>query len=295
MSVFGLVKSEKQLPDDFYRTKALPIGFLMALSFYLSNVVYLYLTVSFISMLKALQPAVTMLALFVARLETPSRRLILSVCLIAVGTGLTSAGEVNFNLLGVAMMLGSLCTDSSRLVMTQVLLQGFKFHPVEGLKYLAPSCTAWLFLGSALFELRAMLAKGAFGFILANPGPFLATAILGFFVNWLNYYVIKNASALTLKVLGPIKNAIVVLSGIMLLQEVVTPLQFFGYAVSVAAFFWYNMIKLQQAAVSKPPTLPAYTSPTMERTVLSPSRGGVVVAAKHLLSPQRLARGPSNS
>ena len=80
-------------------------------------------------MLKALQPAVTMLALFVARLETPSRRLILSVCLIAVGTGLTSAGEVNFNLLGVAMMLGSLCTDSSRLVMTQVLLQGFKFHP----------------------------------------------------------------------------------------------------------------------------------------------------------------------
>ena len=46
LQVFGLVKSEKQLPDDFYRTKALPIGFLMALSFYLSNVVYLYLTVS---------------------------------------------------------------------------------------------------------------------------------------------------------------------------------------------------------------------------------------------------------
>ena len=66
--------------------------------------------------------------------------------------------------------------------------------------YLAPSCTLWLLLGSLAFEVRGMLAQGAFALVARHPAPFLATAVLGFLVNWLNYVVIKKASALTLKV-----------------------------------------------------------------------------------------------
>jgi hypothetical protein len=66
--------------------------------------------------------------------------------------------------------------------------------------YLAPSCTLWLLLGSALFEFRQMSATGALAFILKKPMDFIMTAFLGFFVNWMNYVVIKMASALTLKV-----------------------------------------------------------------------------------------------
>ena len=43
---------------------------------------------------QAFTPIITMLALFVARLETPSRRLVASVSFIALGTALASAGEV---------------------------------------------------------------------------------------------------------------------------------------------------------------------------------------------------------
>lgn len=70
-----------------------------------------------------------MLALFLARMETPTQRLILSVGFIAVGTALASAGEVNLDLVGVAIMLASEAFEATRLVMTQLLLTGLKFHP----------------------------------------------------------------------------------------------------------------------------------------------------------------------
>ncbi|GAB4823502.1 hypothetical protein N2152v2_010548 [Parachlorella kessleri] len=283
--VFGLVRADRQLPPRFYRSSALPVGLLMAANFCLANTVYLYLTVSFVAMLKALQPAVTMLGLFMARLETPSRRLILSVCLIAVGTGLTSVGELNFSAVGLAIMLLSMLTEASRLVMTQLLLVGLNFHPVEGLMYLAPSCTLWLLLGSLAFEVRSMRATGAFAFVARHPAPFLAAAALGFLVNWLNYVVIKKASALTLKVLGPVKNALVVLSGMVLLHDTVTPLQFIGYSVSLAAFVWYNMIKMQQGSPGKPPptpTLPSYdTQAGQKQFAVLDARGGAA-SDKHI-------------
>jgi hypothetical protein len=185
-----------------------------------------------------MQPVITMLALFVARLETPSRRLVASVGLIAVGTAMASLGEVNLSLTGMAIMLASETFEAVRLVMTQTLLQGLKFHPIEGLMYLAPACFFWLALGSATMELGPMLRAGALGAAAAHPLKFAAAAAMGFGVNSLAYIVIQAASSLTLKVLGTVKNAVVVWLGIAFLHERVTRLQGAGYGVSVAAFVW---------------------------------------------------------
>ncbi len=72
-----------------------------------------------------------MLALFVARLEDPSQRLIVAVLLIALGTAMASYGEVNMNWLGLTFMFASETFEAIRLVMTQMLLVGLKFHPSE--------------------------------------------------------------------------------------------------------------------------------------------------------------------
>ena len=52
MQVFRLVEAKKTISLPFYITKIVPVGLFMALTLHFGNVVYLYLTVSFIQMLK---------------------------------------------------------------------------------------------------------------------------------------------------------------------------------------------------------------------------------------------------
>lgn len=66
--------------------------------------------------------------------------------------------------------------------------------------YLAPACTAWLALGVAIVEWRAMVEAGAFQIMRDNAGGFVLAAMMGFGVNSLAYVVIQSASSLTLKV-----------------------------------------------------------------------------------------------
>lgn len=78
---------------------------------------------------QAFTPIITMIALFIARLEDPSHRLIVAVVLIALGTAMASYGEVNMSTLGLIFMFSSETFEAIRLVMTQMLLVGLKFHP----------------------------------------------------------------------------------------------------------------------------------------------------------------------
>ena len=123
--------------------------------------------------------------------------------------------------------------------------------------YLAPACVFWLVLGSLAIEVRPMLASGALSFVAAHPSKFVAAAAMGFGVNSLAYIVIQTASSLTLKVLGTAKNAVVVWLGIFFLHETVTATQGVGYGVSVAAFGWYNRIKMTEIVSNSQPGTPA--------------------------------------
>ena len=96
---------------------------------------------------------------------------------------------------------------------------------VEGLMYLAPACTMWLFLGVLLVEWPAMAREGALDLMQAKPLLYMAAAAMGFGVNALAYVVIQTASSLTLKVLGTVKNAMVVWIGVVFIGDVITGLQ----------------------------------------------------------------------
>ncbi len=66
--VFQLVeiKPRGDVDTRFFLLRLMPVGFFTAITLYFGNLAYLYLTVSFIQMLKSLAPVVTMAVLFVA-------------------------------------------------------------------------------------------------------------------------------------------------------------------------------------------------------------------------------------
>ena len=95
---------------------------------------------------QAFCPVITMLLLFLFKLESPSVRLIAAVSAITTGVCLASYGELHLSLFGLAAMLTSVVSESVRLVLTQHLLVGRSFHALEGLCYICSASTFWLTL-----------------------------------------------------------------------------------------------------------------------------------------------------
>lgn len=136
--------------------------------------------------------------------------------------------------------------------------------------YLAPACCFWLGLAVLVLEAGRIATEGALVIILRNPGIFLFSSVAGFFVNltallvrgWspclsflacalhnLNHHdqVIHQTSSLTLKILGTVRSAMIVLIASFVLGETVTMLQYLGYGVSLIGFYGYTMARMQAA------------------------------------------------
>ncbi|KAG1678600.1 hypothetical protein FOA52_012607 [Chlamydomonas sp. UWO 241] len=250
--VFGIVKCEAPISLNFWVTRLLPVGMCMALTLWCGNEVYLHLTVAFIQMLKAFVPVMVMIMLFAARIEDPTRTIIMSVLITAAGTVIAAYGEVNFSAVGLLFMFFAELSEATRMVATQYLLTDLKFHPIEGLMYLAPACCIWTIAGASVAELPRITRDDGWAIMAANPSLFISATFMGFAVNGLAHYTIKLASALTLKVLSTIKNTLLVVIGVIFLGEVVTGLQAFGYAIALFGFAWYQQIKMSQIAAPAP-------------------------------------------
>ena len=91
--------------------------------------------------------------------------------------------------------------------------------------HLAPACAMWLLLGVVVIEWPQMAKEGALDLMRAKPLLYLAAAAMGFMVNALAYVVIQTANSLTLKVLGTVKNAMVVWIGVVFIGDIITGLQ----------------------------------------------------------------------
>lgn len=198
-------------------------------------------------MLKAFTPVSTMLSGFAFGLEKPSAKLIAAVGCISCGVLVSSYGELNFSVFGVAAMLISIAAEGLRTVLMQHLLSSKQFHPLEAWMYLGPACIIWLLVLIGVVEAQQIREQQALTILIAHKWHFAFAALAGFAVNSLAMLVIKLASALTLKVLGVCKDVGLVTFGVLLLGEHVAGLQMGGYAIALCGFGAYNYIKMAAA------------------------------------------------
>jgi drug/metabolite transporter (DMT)-like permease len=97
-------------------------------------------------------------------------------------------------------------------------------------------------------------------------------ASLGFLLNLLAFAVIKLTGSLTQKVLGTVKNVLLVLFSVFFMSEQVTLQQWIGYQVSLLGFVWYQHQKITAASAI---TIPApQRSPVKAGLLASPGDSG---------------------
>jgi drug/metabolite transporter (DMT)-like permease len=131
-----------------YLRAVVPIGVLYSGSLVCSNLVYLYLSVAFIQMLKAAAPVAVLFASWAWGLKEPSWHAFLNIAVIVSGVVLASLGEVEFGWLGFVFQVGGIVFEAVRVVMVEVLLKGEgegelgRMDPLVSLYYYAPVCAA---------------------------------------------------------------------------------------------------------------------------------------------------------
>mmetsp|Transcript_43593 Transcript_43593/g.136781 ORF Transcript_43593/g.136781 Transcript_43593/m.136781 type:complete len:342 (-) Transcript_43593:73-1098(-) len=224
---------------NWYR-RVLPVGMLHAATLACGNAVYLHLGVSFVQMLKAFTPVVVLATMVALRLESPRKEVLAAVSFIVLGTLVTTAAAPELRPIGILFMAGAEVAEALRLALTQFLLTAQKFTVLEGQYILSPAGSVCLLAAAAVIEAPRALETGAFDVVLQEPAAFCAAALLGVGVNYLSYFVIGAVGALTLKVLGTLRNIGLVAYGAVVLGEVVTGRQCLGYALSLGGFVGYN-------------------------------------------------------
>ena len=176
-----------------YLRAVVPIGVFYSASLVCSNLVYLYLNVAFIQMLKAGGPVAVLVISYVWGVSRPSSENVMNVVGIAVGVALASAGEIRFSWVGFLFQAGGVVFEAMRLVMIQVLLSGddMKMDPLVSLYYYAPVCAAMNFFVALFTEFPSFQVEHLFS---AGVSMLLLNALVAFMLNVASVFLVCPGS-----------------------------------------------------------------------------------------------------
>ncbi|KAG6035377.1 hypothetical protein E4U41_006101 [Claviceps citrina] len=237
-----LLDSRKKIlltPRVYCRT-ILPIGIFYSGSLVCSNVVYLYLSVPFIQMLKAAAPVAVLFTSWAWQVADPSLASLLNVLWIVAGVALASVGEIHFSLIGFLYQMGGIVFEAIRIIMIQVLLSGdgMKMDPLVGLYYFAPVCAAMNLLVAVPSELPKFtwtaVSNVGFGMLLLN-------ASIAFLLNVTSVFLIGRTSGLVMTLTGIFKNILLILVSMLIWSTKITFLQTVGYAIALTGLTYYSL------------------------------------------------------
>lgn len=208
-----------------------------------------------------------------------------NMLVVSLGVAISAYGEINFVVMGVVLQLLAICTESTRLSLTQILLQssGLKLNPITTLYYVAPCSLLFLSVPFFIIEapaVRAWLCRHQPTAVVVHqvaryiragvtlpPWVLLTNAMTAFALNMAVFLLIGKTSALTMNIAGVVKDWMLIGLSVVLYQvrilltaahssitvfpqSPVTQLNLIGYLIAFAAVCFYNYQKIQQALVA---------------------------------------------
>ncbi|KAH9905821.1 triose-phosphate transporter family-domain-containing protein [Xylariomycetidae sp. FL2044] len=234
--------SRHNVPMDSktYIRAIVPIGVMFSLSLIFGNLAYLYLSVSFIQMLKATNAVATLLATWAFGMAPADYAKLRNVLVIVAGVVIASFGEIKFDMFGFVVQIIGIVCEALRLVMVQRLLGSgeFKMDPLVSLYYYAPACAVINFVFTAVIELPRMTMGDIYSLGLVT---LIANAFVAFLLNVAVVLLIGQTSAVVLTMAGVLKDILLVVASMVIFRDPVTMQQFFGYSIALVGLVYYRL------------------------------------------------------
>ena len=256
----GLQFIKKSLPDDFlilpsnmdrshFINSVLPIAALQAVSLLLSNLAYIYISVSLIQMIKASNTVWTYLWGMPLGLNAWNSCTALNLAVIGAGVAMSAMGSVDGSAFGMIVQLVGIIVEALRLALMQVLLQkrGFKLSPITALYYIAPAVVPML-LTIAFFKGEIqLLQEVGWKFPL---WMMFSNMLLAFSLNFIGLVVIKRMSAVAYVLAGICKDILLVTGAGLIFGDYITQQQIIGYGIALVGLGYYNYPKSSTTGAS---------------------------------------------
>ncbi|KAK6132512.1 hypothetical protein DH2020_033721 [Rehmannia glutinosa] len=229
--VLKIMKVEEGMTLDIYISSVIPIGAMFAMTLWLGNTAYLYISVAFAQMLKAIMPVAVFVLGVLAGLEVMSCRMLLIMSVISFGVLVASYGEISISWIGVVYQMGGVVGEALRLIFMEIFVKrkGLKLNPISMMYYVSPCSALCLLIPWIFLERPRMDAQGTWSF---KPLVLTLNCLCTFALNISVFLVISHTSALTIRVAGVVKDWVVVLLSALLFADTkLTLINLLGYAI----------------------------------------------------------------
>ncbi|KAI1391002.1 TPT-domain-containing protein [Hypoxylon trugodes] len=232
-------RHKTHMNTELYMKTVVPIGLLYSGSMACSTSTFLYLSVSFIQMLKAIAPAITLIVGWFWGVEHPTWTTFSYIMLIVVGVALASAGEVQFSWLGFVFQIAGIIFESIRVIMIQSLMSntGLSMDPLVSLYYYAPVCAVTNFVLAIAtgWDSTVWVHAAEAGFFML-----LLNAIVAFLLNVSSVLLIGKTSGLILVLTGVLKNILLVVTAVAIWGTPIAFIQLIGYSLALIGLILYQ-------------------------------------------------------
>lgn len=258
---------EGKMTGRTFLTSIVPIGIIFGAYLAIGNTAYLYLSVSFVQMLKSAGPMFVFATSVAFRLEKLTAASVFAIAIVVMGVAGASVGEMAFSWFGFALQFTAFILDGIRMVFFKLLVssRGAKLDPLSGLFYYSPVCVVTLLYPVIHFEGHNLLAT----LQQASPSLFFIIALNGLIAFSLNLSLLSlfaNASATTVSMASVVRDIMLTFGTALLFHTTITRVQILGYLSACVGVKLWDEIKARPQSFYKafgmqePADLPLHTS-----------------------------------
>eukprot|EP00268_Persea_americana_P042310 TRINITY_DN42359_c2_g1_i1.p1 TRINITY_DN42359_c2_g1~~TRINITY_DN42359_c2_g1_i1.p1 ORF type:complete len:337 (+),score=22.16 TRINITY_DN42359_c2_g1_i1:281-1291(+) len=243
-------------PEDRWR-RIFPMSFVFCINIVLGNVSLRYIPVSFMQTIKSFTPATTVILQWLVWKKHFDARIWTALVPIVGGILLTSVTELSFNVFGFCAALFGCLATSTKTILAESLLHGYKFDSINTVYYMAPFATMILAVPALLLEGAGVMDwLHTHHSLLSSLLLIFSSGVMAFCLNFSIFYVIHSTTAVTFNVAGNLKVAVAVMVSWLIFRNPIPALNAIGCAVTLLGCTFYGYVRHKLAQQPGTPRTP---------------------------------------